>query len=521
MNNPAKPGTKITAALVLILAATAVTYLSSINDNHRWWGDFALYMLHAKNIATGQPYSETGFIYNPAGPFGYSPPVYPPVYPALLAPLYSWFELDLYAPKVLNLSIFILCLALFFRYFTDRLTYSTTRIIVITMIAFSPWFWLMRNLILSDIPFLLFTLSALIIMDRLSGTTQQRPAYWLFSVLLGLAVYLSYGTRVLGLLLIPAIVVYDLVRNKSVRPGPLLAIGVFLVLHQLQEHLLALDMEKSYTNVIVGVTAQETDAQPVTVISNLLALARRIFLNFIGNTKLYAEVLLNHWDNGVSLALRIGMAVITGLFALAGFIHACRTRLSSLDIFVVFYIGALLSVAFTQGSRYLLPVLPAFLLYCGKGAELLDEHIPGNTMRGLRIPGLLLALVLVSYAGNATLVQDQTVPFGVNDKESTELFKYIRDNTPAGSHIKFFRPRILALFTDRDSSIYNLYNRTPAELLDEFQHAGVTHLLLYKGDEEWSYKTENAPFVTAYSNKLSVVFENEYFRLYKISYHDE
>jgi hypothetical protein len=507
-------------ALLAVLLATAALHLKTMDNDHRWWGDFALYIMHAKNIATGQPYTETGFIYSPSGNQGYSPPAYAPVYPAMLAPVYKLFGLNLYALKALNLVIFIVCLAVFFRFFTNSLSFNFSHLAVIAMIAFSPWFWMMRNLILSDIPFLLITLIALIIMDRLTATKQQQTAYWLLSVLLGLVIYASYGTRVLGLLLLPTVILYDLFRNRTIRIGPLLTIGIFLILHQLQTHLLDFSLDQSYSRVIADLTPQKAATPSETWLSGFLSLTRGMLSNMIWNAKLYSVVWVNHWDNGVSLTARLAIAVISSVFALTGFIHSCRSRLHPMDIFVVLYIGALMAVPVAQGFRYLLPVLPAGLLYSCMGAELLERRLIGDTARGLLIPGTLLAFALVSYAGNYHFIQDKNAYFGVMDKDSKELFEYIRNNTAPNSNIESSRPRIIALFTGRKSSYCNLWLPTD-EIMDDFQHTGATHLLLYKGDEEWAYKNSFSKLLTEKADYLKAIFENENFRLYKIVYHNK
>ena len=436
-------------ALLAVLLATAALHLKTMDNDHRWWGDFALYVMHAKNIAAAEPYAETGFIFSPDGNQGFSPPAYSPVYPAMLAPVYKLFGLNLYALKALNLVIFIACLAIFFRFFTNSLSFNFSQLAVIAMIAFSPWFWMMRNLILSDIPFLLVTLIALIIMDRLTAAKQQQTAYWLLSILLGLLIYASYGTRVLGLLLLPTVVIYDLLRNKTIRIGPFLTIGIFLILHQLQAQLLDFSLDQSYSKLIIDLTPQKATTPSETWLAGLLSLARGMLSNMIWNAKLYSVVWVNHWDNGVSLTARLVIAVITSALALSGFIHSCRSRPHPMDIFVVFYIGALMIVPVAQGFRYLLPVLPAALLYTCMGAELLERRLIGNTARGLLMPGALLALTLASYAGNYQFIQDKNAYFGVMDKDSKELFEYIRNNTAPNSNIESSRPRIIALFTGR------------------------------------------------------------------------
>ncbi len=75
------------AALLAILASLALQVFT-LSDGHGWGGDFALYVLHARNLAEGRAYTDTGYVVNPLNRW-HSPSSYPPVYPSLLASLYA------------------------------------------------------------------------------------------------------------------------------------------------------------------------------------------------------------------------------------------------------------------------------------------------------------------------------------------------------------------------------------------------------------------------------------------------
>lgn len=503
--------------LVALLAAAAAFHLATMDSNHRWWGDFALYYAHAKNIATGHPYGDTGFLYNPNAP-GYSPPVYPPVYPVMLAPLYKLFGLNLFAPKVLNLLLLLASLSIFIFYFTRNLRSEITRLAILATCLFSPWYWIASNLINSDVPFMLFAFAALIASDRLAESSRHKRGYWLLAVTTGLLVYLAYGTRSVGLLLVPAIVLYDLLRNRSLSAGTLLAIFTFAVCHQLQGSLLTQGMDKSYAKAIVDISSQHVEAVGQSAPGSLLSAVEQLVDNIDGNIPVYAKTLLNHWDNGISIALTAGMTVALGLLALAGFINSLARKSSTLDTFFIVYTCVLMVVPVSQSFRYLMPVLPAFVLYIYHGSELLEARLSGRR-GGARLPALIVALVFAGYLGNYMLVQPKHVYFGVTDPEATELFRYIQEHTPADSHIKFHRPRILALFTGRNSSVYNVAENPADFVWEDFRRTGATHLLLYTG-EGWSQMKEHRQLLDEHRSELKPVFHNAFFDLYRLEFRD-
>jgi hypothetical protein len=43
----------------------AIFYLLNLHNGHDWGGEFSMYIHHAQNLASGIPYSQTGYLYNP------------------------------------------------------------------------------------------------------------------------------------------------------------------------------------------------------------------------------------------------------------------------------------------------------------------------------------------------------------------------------------------------------------------------------------------------------------------------
>jgi len=53
-------------ALVLgVLLVVGMVHVGALRPGQDWGGDFAMYVAHARNLAEGRPYAETGYVYNP------------------------------------------------------------------------------------------------------------------------------------------------------------------------------------------------------------------------------------------------------------------------------------------------------------------------------------------------------------------------------------------------------------------------------------------------------------------------
>src|SRR6266480_5741334 len=147
-----------------IAVLVGLFYLATIRAGHDWGDEFALYIQHARNIAAHIPYSETGYIYNPHNP-AIGPRAYPPGFPLLLAPVVKVFGLDFRPMKVLVVVCFVGALLLMPRVFRRDLP-KPYLIALILVMGLNPYFLDFKDDVLSDIPFLCFTLLSLYAFQR-------------------------------------------------------------------------------------------------------------------------------------------------------------------------------------------------------------------------------------------------------------------------------------------------------------------------------------------------------------------
>src|ERR1700730_12353882 len=145
--------------VILLLLAVGIFYVSTFRDGHLWGDDFALYIHHAKNLADGRPYGETGYIYNPHKP-DLGPPEYPPMFPLVLAVIYKMMGLNLSAMKVVETVLFLAALFFVSLSFASYLPlkYLAGSVLVL---ASNPYFWDFKDGIQSDMLFLLVTYAGL------------------------------------------------------------------------------------------------------------------------------------------------------------------------------------------------------------------------------------------------------------------------------------------------------------------------------------------------------------------------
>jgi len=504
-----------------VIALAIVFHVATIRPGHQWEGDFALYTAHARNMVNGNPYADTGYIVNPKRSF-LSPKSYPPVYPAFISPVYRYFGLDIRAIKIANISTFALFLLIFQYYVRKRLRHSASRVAVVTAVAFSPWFWIAKDRILPDFLFILLIYGAILLIDSAYKSGRSTSQRYLLAIFTGLVVYLAYGTRSIGLVLIPAIFLTDLIRLRSVSRFTLIITAVFVLGYSIQNTVLHTD--QSYTNIFKttlqnnnnelnnespGNKGGEPASFNVTAFLGALAKSLRI------NSEAYHQAMAAYWTSNPSKTVDNVVYVVMGLFAIVGFLALLLKNPSYGDCLTLTYVCLLLLVPFIQ-NRYLLPLIPLYIIYIFHGLETIIDyrHLSSKHIGNYSILGLLLVISL-SYTGTYSALRFDGFTNNVYKKESIELFEFIRTNTPEDSVLIAFKPRLLAFFTNRSSSTY-AWDDTPENHLDYIRSIGATHVVVMKkssGIYEEKYFTD-----WVYNNTalFDPVFENQDFRVYSI-----
>ncbi|MGH7226552.1 MAG: hypothetical protein ACRELF_25320, partial [Gemmataceae bacterium] len=166
--------TRNTLLLIGTIGILGGIHLATLRDGQEWGDDFSLYVAHARNIAEGRPYADTGYVYNPANPV-LSPRAYPPIFPLLLVPVYLLFGLNLWAMKAFVVLIFTVFLGVLAAFLRRRLPLSHV-LGCLTLFALNPYVWQHKDRLLSETPFLLFAYLALMTAETAGQQASRRRA---------------------------------------------------------------------------------------------------------------------------------------------------------------------------------------------------------------------------------------------------------------------------------------------------------------------------------------------------------
>jgi hypothetical protein len=409
--------------LVLILAIGAAHALA-LRPGHEWGDDFALYLLHARNLVEGRPYADTGYLYNPHYA-SIGPPTYPPVTPALLAPVYALAGPNLEALKLAMVAGFTAFLAV--AYLLFRRTLSPARsALVVALLGLNGFSFQAANTIGSDEFFLVFLYAALLLFERADDAAEDSRTQWLLAIGAAVAAWLAFGTRSLGVLVLVALAIRELIARRRIGRPALGAMALFAALALTQTLLVHSD--RHYLDQLGGGPGL-----------------------LLQHAAWYAERLAAFWSNG---RWRLPALLLTGaalLLAVIGFVRQVRTRRAGIcEVFALLYLAVILLWPSYEAERYLYPVIPLWLFYAFCGLE--HAGLARRPVLARTALGLLLVGAVLSYAGRYATLDWGPFTHGVATPEARALFRCVTDHTRPDDVVLFAKPRAMALFTRRTSA---------------------------------------------------------------------
>ena len=475
----------------VLIILIALFYFFNVKDGHDWGGDFSMYIMNAKNIVQFEPYSQTGYIYNEDLAI-YGPPAYPPVFPLMLSPFVALWGVNLKLLKLIGIFCFVGFLFFFSKEIIPEELSLYSKVLLIIVIGFYPFYFLLSESILSDFPFLFFSFIALNLINSLSHLqTNKFKSLFDFS-LVGIFIYLAYGTRSIGIVLIPVVVIYVLLKTRKFPLGLLISVIFPILLIIIQ-------------NLIIPQTGKYFDQIPNSFFDTLST----IFESTIYYISLFIGIFQfnNFYLQGlVFIILSEGFVI--------GLIMHLKRGFSSYDLFFIFYIAILLVWPSYQFLRFLVPVIPLYFLFIIEGFDFIVKKV-NNSVIKIILPLIFLGFISINYIQTYMNIFPRPIS-AIERAETQELFQFIKSKTNEEDVILFFKPRVLALFTNR-KSLAMKFPDPNGDALGKMNGFGVDYVILNK-NHSIEYQPELKHFINNHPLNFNLLFENYEFNIYKVLY---
>lgn len=467
----------------------------TVRRGHNWDGDFALYIMNARNIVEHLPYSHTGFIANPLNPI--NPAAYPPGLPLLLAPVYWLSGVNLDQMKLVGIASFVLTLVLFAR--IARLYLSRSVALAATAaVGLHPYIWEFKDTIYSELPFMFFCYASLYYVHGLNQAKQTATPMAVLGAATALA--MAYLTRSVGGILFPVALLSSLVASRRLINPVTVAIVIGAAISVLVQVLLPSDL-KTYFNYFGNYDFHTFIHQAFYYTGAVAAL--------LGGKVVFGSLLLTY-----------GLILMSAGLALLGFVTRIRERISVFDIFFVIYALFLLVYPIQEDpARYSLPIWPIVILYIFIGAES-AARVLGHADRQFVVPVALCAVLAALYGLRYSKEDFGPIPFSVTDSVSNELFASIRDKLPADAILVARKPTIIALFGGRRAATWPAHF-SDLQLLQYMHSIRASYIVqdtVNLGGIKPDVPDELDAFIERKRAALTPVFSNKWFNVFEVSH---
>jgi hypothetical protein len=433
-----------------VIVAIGALWWAGLREGTPWGDDWAMYVRHAKNLATGRAYADAPLIPNPYFPT-YAPHTYPPGFPAMLVPIYLLFGVDIALLKTPVVVSFVLSLGVAAVYYRTRLS-TVAALLLVLAVGLDPVNWELKDYILADFPFMLAILVCAWAIDAYYTASAGRGRHW---IAIGAAIYAAYSIRTLGLLFLPALLAYELLTRRRIGTRFWIVAGTFVVLAAAEA--VTLRWDTSYLTMVTHYGRMG---------------AGGVWSDVVARAAHYRRASWDLWTMGRPPTTWFplyadGLLVLGG----AGLVRRMATRLSPVELFVLGYLVTIFLFPGYQGVRFLSPLLPFFFAYVLGVVDAVRRPLKlpfARSESSLKLPfarsgsslryaafAIVLAPLALSYASFYGAARWDGIADGAHTPAARALFGYVRDRTPADAVFVVGKPRAFSLYTDRPAAVYH------------------------------------------------------------------
>lgn len=477
MTNPNPNRLALGLLVVLFLAVNLFT----LHDGHTWGDDFAQLIRHSQNLLDGKPYASRILV----EPWVISPPGFP----LLMAPLVKFFGVNFKVLKLLNIG-FWLGFVWFLYLLMHRRLGEDRALLGAAVFLFSPCFFTYKQNILSDIPFLFFTIAAIYCWVRYfeGPPAAGKPRSFWLACALALTGY-AYLVRLAGLVLFAAVLIYIFLKEKDKR-----------ALWPVGGGLLALHLVQKIFGVGVAAYLKggpETIGEWAIVGFKNISYVFKTIISFFIPPYIPTVVSFPLYPF-LNLAMDIAAPLLFLAAVVVCGIRIFRKSIAFADLFFILY---LLSVVFWPvegGIRYVLPIV---------GLVFISIIAVLNFGKVSQV--ILIVLLLHNVFNIATYLNYNEDD--ISKKEVRELTQWMKEHTAPEENFMFFRARALGLLTDRLGAPASMPPEDARGFKDRLIRGKIVYLVKVK-----EFGNEDFPFLIGHDFLVEQVWENDAYRVLKI-----
>ncbi|MEO0101353.1 MAG: hypothetical protein ABIK84_03040 [candidate division WOR-3 bacterium] len=487
---------------LFLLSFILILFFLLLNFDGRYFlgGDNIRYLILAEALISGQGYRD---IYEPA-----SPPhtTYPPGFPLLLVPFLFLFNHHYPLLNTLPLILALLSVFLFFHLLKIEGREKPPFFILasLLLVSLSPIFLEYSHTLLSEMPFLFFTLLAFYLFRRF----ELKPSF-LFLLFSFFSLIFSVFLRTAGIGILPAFFFYLLSKRRY--KEILILIGIFLIFFT--PYLLRnlhLGKGSGYLELFTYKNPYAPEEGRIGLSEYLTRFGKNFYLY---NFYIFPQMLFPY-------SLPPFFFFLLGLLSLILIIITLRQKLKEKESLYPFYLFFSLFILYSwpevwTGDRFLFPLFPFLIYYLLWGLEKIFR-------KGLSLFYLVFGIILLGYMikglsqgkenlaiNISQLKGDRYAGYPLDWVRYFQACEWIKGNTEKDAVIVARKPEFIYFLTKRKSFLYQFTN-DPNKLLKNLEERGATHVLF--DQFFWTNTTIRylTPVINAFPNRFEVLYATPY-----------
>lgn len=449
-------------------------------------GDFAQYLMHAKALSEGRPYSDIGYIYSRYNA-QVGPRNQPPGWPVVLTPFVAAFGTDFRVYRVLQ-AVLVGVLAGLSGWYFARRDAPWIGVAVASVVAVALEAARATESAISDPFFCVLVWSALLVADRPGPLTLRRGA------VVAALVMASVSVRVAGIALVPALVLWAAVAPRTDRRAAWATASLPVVCAAIAVVLFASDVP--FLERALGSPAELADRA----------------LDGIGAYRggiLSGTLYPFPWDRMND----VYHVVIIPPLAAGAFLLARDFRGSLLWCLIPVYVLMLVLSPVREG-RYIWVLYPVLAYALFAGARWLAIRLAPRHAGGVATAGLVLALALST--GSALRIAAQPPPPSlIGDPVTQELFDWLRrEHAVRPMRVSFTNPRVLTMMTGVPAMAG--LPRTAEIIMRELEDRRITHVITLRVASRLRADSAMHELTESRRQDFQEVFANEKYQVHAV-----
>ena len=493
--------------ILFLLIPILVFYLFTLNNDWIPSQDSAVYITLGKSLSAGQGYTC----------MGYTHVNYPFLFPLTLAPIIELFGVNFFLMRLLVILMGVGALGLVFLLF-KQIMGPRWGLVLMLLTGASEYHYFYSHHILSDIPYTFFSFLALWYYFTKNPEQSGRRSTF---VLAGLMLT-AYFTRTVGVTLVVAIILDELLRNQ--KKQAILLIVIFLIPVGLW----------SYRNMTVPREKQVpvSRGEPIDYFHEFFSrdltdkevgyigledLGKRILRNAIMSRRATTILILSYSYESI-LSARI-----ISVLLLVGFLWCLFKRRTVIEYYIFLYILIRLVWPRMPVIRYFVPIYPFLLYYLFTGISVIAGSLSKRSKflnklnRGVREHMIVMLGILMlgthlkmnvwmfNHLQNAGYYREPV-------KNFLSSIEWVTRNTRMEDNIVSDRAPWVYLFSGRKTFSYALINEAEV-VLDSIRQKGANYMITGRVTG-YGYYLNLA--LTAYPQLFSEVYRKGDSAVYKI-----